>query len=218
MAHRYILTLMQQYSKATGKPETVLYDRDFLKWVGEYKILLQQLKNYYKGLGIILDSPNVIETDKGLSDTLTTSPSYRISHYDDPYSYIDIYNGKPVMTNSPEPISGRKMYDISGRDLIHTFNPYKWSDLFIYPELSNIGQPYAIAMVGKKKDFDRDLKIAYLNEIKKYLTNYREEKIEVQDTFINCIISNNYRNNYKEPAPQQNSSKSNGGGTVFRPK
>ena len=130
MAHRYLIKLMQQYNRATGNKETVLYDPLFLDWLKQYKESLLLLKQYYKELGVNLDSTNIYETDKGLSDRIVNDINQQITQYYDPYEYID-YNkdGKLVRTNDMDRRNKKREEEVlNGSDLIFTFNPYHWDN------------------------------------------------------------------------------------------
>ena len=185
MAHRYVIKLMEQYSKNTGNPETVVYDLAFVEWLGEYKRTLQQLSNYYKSVGLNVDNPKIYETDKGLIDTIAYDFNRQITRYEDPYQSVSIYNNKPVMLDQRG-----KMFDLSQAEMIYTFNPYEKSLLEVYPRLNHVGQQIVISMIGKQYDKDKQAKINYLKSFKqRVLSNCKEDYIEDKDTYIYTVHS-----------------------------
>ena len=218
MAHRYLIKLMQQYNRATGNKETVLYDPLFLDWLKQYKESLLLLKQYYKELGVNLDSTKIYETDKGLSDRIVNDINQQITQYYDPYEYID-YNkdGKLVRTNDMDRKNKKREEEVlNGSDLIFTFNPYHWDNIAYYPAIIEKGVPISISMVGMKKDQDRELKIAYIEAIKKYLPNCEYFEKEDKDRFYKCIKSKSYIDHSKVQAQPVKTELY--GASKFRPK
>ena len=195
MAHRYLIDLMRQYSRETGNNETTLYDQKFLDWLKEYKETLLLLKQYYKEIGINLDSTRILETDKGLSDRIVKDINQQITHFYDPYEYID-YNksGILVRTNSLDRDSRRPETPISGTDLVFTFNPYNFQNIVMYNDLANQNIPISIAMTGMLNDNYKKQKTDDLKYILQYLPKceYVEKEDKDSGRYFKCIYSRNY--------------------------
>ena len=190
--NRYLINLMRQYSKATGRPETSLLDPLFFEWVQKYTHTLEQLKNHMKSLNINLESVNAYETNKGITDSLLSITDNQVTKYTLPRSIIEVDGSFPYHRD------GKFKNSLLGRsNLIYTFNPYNHCDVEdLYPDLYRIGHPIAIAVAGNYNDVDKEEKLAYIDYIYKMMPNLVLNVLDEErpDFYSKIIYSRNATN------------------------
>ena len=163
---QYINILWEQFCNRKGiRLDNKDYEDDFMNWIIENKLLLENYKKFLESIGIVLEEDDVLEIGKGKYDSLESPVIRSISPFKKEKSYLVVEQGLPLIIT-------RDNISIPQERLLLTHNPYFESEILSWHRIHNRGEKnISIGMFGKITDEDALRKYQLLEELSHQMTD-----------------------------------------------
>ena len=170
MLKRYLLCLFKQYCDARGLDINNIdniYSSEFVNWIVQNKILLDNYMNYLYTLGFDYFTDEIVEVGKGKYDSLSQYGITLVSIFAETLGKI---NSRLIVNKGVPLILGQNGVVIPKESIILTHNPYCESEILGWHSIHNMGDKnISIGMFGNIEDEDKSRKIELLEKLSKQM-------------------------------------------------
>lgn len=170
--NQYLNCLYKQYCEAKGivlKNASYELTYEFLEWIANNKLLLQEYADYLSYLGFYYDESNTAEIGKGRYDSLATEQMTVVSEY----GFTQGKDSRNLFIQEGIPyVITKNNVAILTQQTILTHNPYSKEEIANWFMIHNLGfQNISIGMFGNITDENAKQKIKTIAELSKKMTD-----------------------------------------------
>lgn len=192
LVKEFFYYIIKQYVSIRGiTHESQFNDDEFIKYLKTLDSQTKSYRDYLSYLGIEINTPNTIELDKSLFDSVALSNTLIVSKYVSTTLESLGLTKKSLIIENDEVIiiSKNGMVDRPSVDTLITHNPYLPIDVSIFNQFAQ-SRRIAIGIYGSIYDKDKEFKLTEMKELSKKIIVPLDIEYDISDQNYFLVMTN----------------------------